>query len=1266
MKSLTIVFFLILTITGYSQDTTPPVAICMDATVQLDATGNAFITANDIDDNSTDDVAIQSLSVSPSNFDCSQLGANTVTLTVTDTSGNSATCTATVTVEDMILPVAACNDFQLTLLPNGMGTLTNADLLTIAGGSSDNCNLTFSASRTAFDCNDVLNVLPSNLVVTGVIDGPLPGGLPKAIELYTIAEITAADLSQYGIGTANDGGGSDGQEFTFPTPAANIAANTFIYIASEAVEFNNFFGRAPDYTSTDVNIDGNDAVELYFQGNVVDVFGEINTDGAGEPWEYTNGWAYRIGSTGPDGTLFNSGNWFFSSPGGLNNETTNAGASLPFPEQTFVFPTPSGSPTPIPVTITVTDDAGNTDTCITNITVLDATPPTPVCQDISVQLDIDGNAFLNADDLDNGSTDACGILSFSANPSSFSCSDVGAPVPVTLTITDFNSNTSTCQAMVTVEDNVDPTVITKNTTLSLSTAGTITIDPTDIDDGSFDLCGITTRTVTPSTLSCANVGANTVTLTIVDINGNSSSNTAIVTIEDITPPDVICQNVTIQLNAAGVATLSPSQVDNGSTDNCSISALALDTTTFNCSQLGSNNVQLTVTDSSGNSASCMAVITVEENIPPVANAMDIQVAINTSGSVTITGNDVDNGSSDNCSISNITVSPNTFTCADVGAAVPVVMTVTDGSGNSSNANANITVIDNVPPNAICRDITVNLDSNGMATISVADVDNGSSVACGAATTSIDVNSFDCSNLGPNNVVLSVTNSNNVTSTCTAIVTVEDNNPPSVVCQDITVFLDSSGMASITVNDIDNGSTDNCGIASRSIDITDFDCNDVGANNVELTILDINGNSSSCIAVVTVEDTEDPTAVCRNITISLDANGAATITALDVDNGSSDFCGIASRSIDINTFDCSNLGANTVQLTVTDFSGNSDTCAAIVTVEDASPPVAVCQDITVALDNSGNAFITASQLDGGSSDACGISSIDISNSVFNCTNIGSNSVTLSVTDTSGNTSSCTAIVTIQDTTPPTVICQDITVQLDGSGNPFINASDIDGGTFDACGLGVVSISNNAFTCANIGSNSVTLTASDINGNSSSCTATVTVVDTIDPTVTCPPNQEVQATGGVFEVPDYFQTGLAFAIDNCTNPLTIVTQNPAAGTELVVGSYTVSVTVEDNQGNSSSCNFSLIVDDILGTDATLLNTEIELYPNPIKNQLTISHGNIQREAEFYFYDLTGRLLMNRTLDPSVIETLIDTSHLPSATYIIQIVSKEGTLIKQLLKE
>ncbi|MCH7785813.1 MAG: choice-of-anchor B family protein, partial [Bacteroidetes bacterium] len=80
----------------------------------------------------------------------------------------------------------------------------------------------------------------------------------------------------------------------------------------------------------------------------------------------------------------------------------------------------------------------------------------------------------------------------------------------------------------------------------------------------------------------------------------------------------------------------------------------------------------------------------------------------------------------------------------------------------------------------------------------------------------------------------------------------DNVDPVGVCQNITISLNSSGIATITAIQIDGGSTDNFGIVSRSIDIDTFTCDDLGANNVTLTVEDDYGNTSSCIAIVTVE------------------------------------------------------------------------------------------------------------------------------------------------------------------------------------------------------------------------------------------------------------------------------------------------------------------------------------------------------------------------------------------------------------------------------
>ena len=395
----------------------------------------------------------------------------------------------------------------------------------------------------------------------------------------------------------------------------------------------------------------------------------------------------------------------------------------------------------------------------------------------------------------------------------------------------------------------------------------------------------------------------------------------------------------------------------------------------------------------------------------------------------------------------------------------------------------------VPPTAVCTSFTAQLDTAGNATIVPENVDGGSIDPEGPVTLSVDTSSFTCADIGTNTVTLTVTDSMGQTDTCTATVTVEDNILPTAVCQDFTAQLDASGNAVITAADIDNGSNDNCGIASLAVSQNTFTCADVGATTVTLTVTDVAGNIATCTSTVTVEDPVLPIANCQDFTVELDASGNASITAADIDNGSNDNCGIASLSVAPNTFNSTNVGENTVILTLTDVNGNVATCTAIVTVQENGAPVALCQDITIQLDAAGNATITPVDIDDGSTgDSITLSASQTS---FDCTNIGENSVTLTATDANGNSATCTSTVTVEETTLPNANCLDITVQLDASCTTTITAADIDNSSNDNCGIASLALSQSTFTCDDLGSNTVTLIVTDVNGNVSSCTATVTV-------------------------------------------------------------------------------------------------------------------------------------------------------------------------------
>jgi len=134
----------------------------------------------------------------------------------------------------------------------------------------------------------VASLAHGQIVITGVYDCTLPGGIPKGVELYCCSDV--GNLAEYGISSVNNGGGSNGVEYHFPATGL-IPGGTYIYVASESTAFQSWFGFAPDYTTGAMSINGDDAIELYYYDTVVDVFGDVDMDGSGEPWEYMDGWA---------------------------------------------------------------------------------------------------------------------------------------------------------------------------------------------------------------------------------------------------------------------------------------------------------------------------------------------------------------------------------------------------------------------------------------------------------------------------------------------------------------------------------------------------------------------------------------------------------------------------------------------------------------------------------------------------------------------------------------------------------------------------------------------------------------------------------------------------------------------------------------------------------------------------------------------------------------------------------------------------------------
>lgn len=162
----------------------------------------------------------------------------------------------------------------------------------------------------------------ASLSLQGIMDLTVPtgGSGGKAIHLVATADIS--DMSVYGIGSASNGGGTDGQEYTFPS--ISVTSGMHILLAREKsamdayMDASNIFDLVIESNSEPTG-NGNDAYELFFNGDVIETYGDI--DGATDDWEYVDSWSYK----GTDGT------WSIPDENCSDNSTTTWDSDCVYP-----------------------------------------------------------------------------------------------------------------------------------------------------------------------------------------------------------------------------------------------------------------------------------------------------------------------------------------------------------------------------------------------------------------------------------------------------------------------------------------------------------------------------------------------------------------------------------------------------------------------------------------------------------------------------------------------------------------------------------------------------------------------------------------------------------------------------------------------------------------------------------------------------------------------------------------------------------------------
>lgn len=322
----------------------------------------------------------------------------------------------------------------------------------------------------------------------------------------------------------------------------------------------------------------------------------------------------------------------------------------------------------------------------------------------------------------------------------------------------------------------------------------------------------------------------------------------------------------------------------------------------------------------------------------------------------------------------------------------------------------------------------------------------------------------------------------------------------------------------------------------------------------------NGNATYKVIRVPIAN-----CVSGTVTLQLDENGFVTVRPADINNGSTGPDGFT-VSVSPGSFTCANLGRNTVTLTVTDpATGNTDQCTTTVDVVDNTHPSLTCPgNITVANDlgSCGASVDFTNQIS--ADDNCSFT-LSYSKNPGSFFDVGTTPVIITATDPSGNSTSCTFDVTVEDREDPVLVCPTSVVQVNDTGNcgAIVDFSDLVS-TIDNCNA-TLSFSQDPGTFFPVGDTEVTVTSTDAAGNTVNCSFIVTIFDTEAPKTL--PFAPTQLSCDASTEPS--NTGIPIATDNCDDSPMIsyadeIVPGPCADDYTILRTWTIS----DVAGNSTS--------------------------------------------------------------------------------------------------
>ncbi len=491
----------------------------------------------------------------------------------------------------------------------------------------------------------------------------------------------------------------------------------------------------------------------------------------------------------------------------------------------------------------------------------------------------------------------------------------------------------------------------------------------------------------------------------------------------------------------------------------------------------------------------------------------------------------------------------------------IIWTAIDNSGNSASATQQVNIVDTTPPTIYSvPDITAEavVPYDNIIELQEPTADD----LLGVISVTNDAPEFFP--VGETIVTWTAIDVGGNTASTEQKITIIDTIFPTLQVPD-SVTIEAT---SLNQNEVDLGeatAVDNGEIVSITNDAPDVF--PLGETTVTWTAIDSSNNFSSLTQLITVVDTTAPEVLAPD-DIVLEADS--------VDQNIVNFDSVTSFDIQevviyLDAPDVFPLGETTVTWTAVDASGNSASTTQTVTIVDTTKPIlSIPDDQTVEATSLEQTFVEIGQAD--AHDITGISSIV--NDAPDVFPLGSTLITWTVTDNHDNITTAYQTITVEDTTAPTIIIpEDITAEAI---DPMINHIKL-GELITSDSVGVKSITNDKPNAFPFGSTTVTWTVTDISGNISEATQTVTLIDTTSPEIFVPADIVAEATslsGNMIEL------GEATGYD--IMGIASVTDHPPRFFPL--GETTIEWNVVDISGNTASATQTVTIVDTTAPSIT----------------------------------------------------------------------------------